>query len=189
MRTIFTVILCLSSIISYAQSLRLILAANVRYSTDNITNSYILSPEQESKGFFERIEMFEIDNSLYFRIEDGKYNPSGVAENGFTDTIWFGIRDLTFEWIDPTRNQGILFKGKCYIKQQDRTIPFSLTLNGSNTDVNLSIGRNVKILKTIENYDINRLFVLGKEISNYNTNPQSSSTRSSHQKQKPTLTK
>lgn len=189
MRIIFAFILCLCSLVNHAQSISPLMSAGVKYSINDTNNSYFLSPDQASKGYYENIELLEIDNTLVLRSEEGKSNEYGFVDEGSVHSIMFKITNLTYEWIDPVRQEGVLFKGICSNKQLGYDLPLILRFNISGDDV-LSVGHNVKTLYEVRNYDLNKLFVLGKEVRrNNNATPSNTYKKNIIKKHKPKLTK
>lgn len=188
MKTIFTFIILFIGLVTQAQSITPLMSAGVKYSMNDTNNTYFLSPKQVSDGFFESVELLEIDNTLVLRCADGKSNEYGFVEEGSEHSIMFKISGLTFEWIDPVRQDGILFKGTCSSNQLSYDLPFSLRFNPSGNDI-LTVGHNVKTLNEVRNYDLNRLFEIGKETTKKNSTPSATYKKTITKKHKPKLTK
>ena len=189
MRLVFSCILLIIGMITHAQNIIPIMSAGVKFSKNDTNNTFFLSPNQVSKGFYENIELLEIDNTLVLRCEEGQVNEYGFVNDDSTHSIMFKISNLTYEWIDPVRKEGILFNGICSSKQLGYDLPFVLRFNISGSDI-LSVGHNVKTLDEVRNYDLSRLFEFGKEISNkpVNTSPKEYKQKVT-KKHKPKLTK
>lgn len=186
------VIFCISLIIgmiSHAQDITPIMSAGVKFSKNDTNNTFFLSPDQVSKGFYESIELMEIDNTLVLRCEDGKVNEYGFVEENTTHSIMFKISNLTYQWIDPVKKEGILFQGTCSNKKLGYDLPFVLRFNIVGSDV-LSVGHNVKTIDEVRNYNLNRLFYFGKEVTTRKTtSSQSEYKQKVTKKHKPKLTK
>lgn len=189
MRAVFSCIMFLFGMITYAQNIIPIMSAGVKFSKNDTNNTFFLSPDQISKGFYENIELLEIENTLVLRCEEGKVNEYGFINEDSMHSIMFKISNLTYEWIDPVRKEGILFKGMCSSKQLEYDLPFVLRFNISGSDI-LSVGHNVKNIDEVRNYDISRLFEIGKEVSNNNVSTSKTEYKQKViKKHKPKLTK
>lgn len=189
MRIVISCILLIIGAISYAQNVTPIMSAGIKFSKNDTDNTFFLSPGQVSKGFYENIEIMEIENTLVLRCEEGKINEYGFVDENSMRTIMFKISNLTYEWIDSIRQEGILLKGICSNKQLGYDLPFTLRFNISGSDI-LSVGHNVKTLGEVRNYDLNRLFELGTEaVNNSSTIPDRVVKDKVIKKHKPKLTK
>lgn len=189
MKTLVAFILLAISVVAQAQSITPLMSAGVKYSKLDRDNTPLLSPEKASEGFYERVELLEIDNTLVLRCEEGKSDEYGFVDEEFMHSIMFKVSDLTYEWIDPVRQEGVLLKGTCSNKQLGYDLPFVLRFNISGSDI-LSVGQNVKTLGEVRNYDLNRLFELGTEALNkIATSPKASFKKKVIKKHKPKLTK
>lgn len=189
MRSISFLIILTIGIIAQAQSVIPLMSAGVRCSMFNRDNSYVLSPEMVAEGNYERVELLEIDNTLVLRCEEGKSNEYGFIEDESRHSIMFKISNLTYEWIDSYRQEGILFKGICSNKQLGYDLPFVLCFNISDSDI-LAVGDNVKTLGEVRNYDLNRLFEYGKVVVHNSTStPKTDYKKKVIGKHKPKLTK
>lgn len=189
MRTFVAFILFAISVAAEAHSITPLMFANVKYSKLEGDNKPLLSPEKVSEGFYENVELLEIDNTLVLRCEEGKSDEYGFVDEESMHSIMFKVSDLTYEWIDPVRQEGVLLKGTCSNKQLGYDLPFVLRFNISGSDI-LSVGQNVKTLGEVRNYDLNRLFELGTEALNkIATSPKASFKKKVIKKHKPKLTK
>ena len=189
MRELLTLTLLCISIITQAQSIVPLMFAQVQYSINHKNNTCFLSPKKIAEGYFESVELLEIDSTLILRCVDGKSNEHGFIENGSEHSIMFKISELTYEWSDPIKQDGILFKGTCYSNLLDCVLPFSLYLNSTGNDI-LTVGYNEKTLKEVKNFDLNRLFEIGREVNKKNSStPSTSYKKIITKKHKPELTK
>ncbi len=189
MKTLVIFILFAISVAVHAQSIKPLMSASVKYSILERDNKPLLSQGKVSEGFYENVELLEIDNTLVLRCEEGKSNEYGFVEEDSMHSIMFKISGLTYEWIDPVRQEGVLLKGTCSNKQLGYDLPFTLRFNISGSDI-LSVGQNVKTLGEVRNYDLNRLFELGTEAVNKTTaTPKVSFKKKVIKKHKPKLTK
>lgn len=148
MKPFVIVIFASMSVVAQAQSITPLMSANVKYSKLDTDNKHkpLLSPEKTAEGFFENVELLEIDNTLALRCEEGKSNEYGFIDEGSMHSIMFKISGLTYEWIDPIRQEGVLLKGTCSNNQLGYDLPFVLRFNISDPDI-LSVGHNVKTLE------------------------------------------
>lgn len=187
---IFTYFILLTiSVIAPAQTITPLMFASVKSSKLERDNTPLLSADKVREGYYESVELLEIDNTLVLWCEEGKSNERGFVEEGSRHSIMFKISGLTYEWIDPARQEGILLKGICSNKQLGYDLPFVLRFNLSGSDI-LSIGQNVKVLGEVRNYDLNRLFVLGTEVANNSyTEPKTALNKKVIKQHKPKLTK
>lgn len=189
MKKLLTLILLFISIIAQSQSVVPLMFAQVQYSKNDKNDTYFLSPKQVAEGYFESVELLELDHTLVLRCVEGKSDEYGIVENGSEHSIMFKISNLTYEWSNPIKQDGILFKGTCFSNLLNYDLPFSLYLNSTGNDI-LVVGNNVKILNEVKNFNLNRLFEIGKE----GNNKKSSSSTTSYKKiinkkHKPKLTK
>lgn len=192
MRALVTFILSFISIIINAQSVKPIMWANVLHSKHDINSTYFLSPDKAKEGYYETIEILEIDNTLVLRYEQGKANENGFIEPNSVHSIMFKISNLTYEWINTfNQEEGILFTGICSHKKLEYDLPFTMKFVGPDFDV-LTIGHNVKTLGEVRNYNIERLFDFGidKDVENKKSpSPQTTNKKKVIKKHKPKLIK
>lgn len=189
MKTVVAFILLVIGVIGHAQSVKPLMSAGVKYSKLEEDNKPLLSPEKASVGFYERVELLEIDNTLVLRCEEGKSDEHGFVDEDTMHSIMFKISGLTYEWIDSIRQEGILLKGTCSNKQLGYDLPFVLRFNISGSDM-LFVGQNVKTLGEVRNYDLNRLFEFGTEaVNKTTTTPRATFKKKIIKKHKPKLTK
>lgn len=189
MRLISASILLAIGIALQAQSIKPLMSASVNCTKLISNNKYLFSPEMASEGFYENVELLEIDNTLVLRCEDGKSDENGFVDPDSQHSIMFKISNLTFEWIDPVKQEGIIFKGISSNNQLGYDLPFVLQFSAYGPDI-LTVGKNIKTLGEVRNHDINRLFEIGKEIVKSKT----SATETTYKKKiitkhKPELTK
>ena len=187
---IFTYFILLTiSVIAPAQTITPLMSASVKSSKLERDNTPILSADKVREGYYESVELLEIDNTLVLRCEEGKSNERGFVEEDSRHSIMFKVSGLTYEWIDPVKQEGVLFKGTCSSKQLGYDLPFVLQFNATGSDM-LSVGQNVKALGEVRNYDLNRLFELGTETGNKTTTtPKASFKKKVIKIHKPKLTK
>lgn len=145
MKTFVTFIILTMSMAAQAQSVIPLMFANVKYSKLEDDNKPLLSPEKKSEGFYENVELLEIENTLVLRCEEGKFDEHGFVTEGSMHSIMFKVSGLTDEWIDSVKQEGVLFKGTCSSKQLGYDLPFVLQFNATGSDM-LSVGQNVKAL-------------------------------------------
>ena len=189
MKTFVAFILVAISVVAQAQSIKPLMSASVKYSMLEQDNKPLLSPEKVSEGFYENVELLEIDNTLVLWCEEGKSDEYGFVNENSRHSIMFKVSGLTYEWIDPVKQEGVLFKGTCSSKQLGYDLPFVLQFNAAGSDM-LSVGQNLKTLGEVRNYDLNRLFELGAESVNKTaTIPKKSFNKMVIKKHKPKLTK
>ena len=189
MKTFVAFIILTMSMAAQVQSVIPLMFANVKYSKLEDGNKPLLSPEKKSEGFYENVKLLEIENTLIFRCEKGKSDEHGFVTEDSMHPIMFKVSGLTYEWIDPVKQEGVLFKGTCSSKQLGYDLPFVLQFNATGSDM-LSVGQNVKALGEVRNYDLNRLFELGTEAVNKTTTTSKASFKKKVIKiHKPKLTK
>ena len=61
-------------------------------------NKPLLSPEKVSEGFYENVELLEIDNTLVLRCEEGKSDEHGFVNENSRHSIMFKVSGQTYEW-------------------------------------------------------------------------------------------
>lgn len=189
MKIFVALIILTMSLAAQARSVIPLMFANVKYSKLEDDNKLLLSPAKVSDGFYENVELLEIDNTLVLRCEEGRSDEHGFVDEGSMHSIMFKVSGLTYEWIDPVRQEGVLLKGTCSNKQLGYDLPFVLQFNATGSDM-LSVGQNVKTLGEVHNYDLDRLFELGTEaITKTAATPKASIKKKVIRKHKPKLTK
>ena len=189
MKIFVALIILTMSLAAQARSVIPLMFANVKYSKLEDDNKLLLSPAKVSDGFYENVELLEIDNTLVLRCEEGRSDEHGFVDEGSMHSIMFKVSGLTYEWIDPVRQEGVLLKGTCSNKQLGYDLPFVLQFNATGSGM-LSVGQNVKALGEVRNYDLNRLFELGTEAVNKTTTTSKASFKKKVIKiHKPKLTK
>ena len=189
MKTFVAFIILTMSMAAQAQSVIPLMFANVKYSKLEDGNKPLLSPEKKLEGFYENVELLEIENTLVLRCEEGKSDEHGFVTEDSMHSIRFQVSGLTSEWRDTASHVGVLCNGTCSTKRLGYDLTFVLQFNATGSDM-LYVGQNVKALGEVRNYDLNRLFELGTEaVNNTTTTSKASFKKKVIKIHKPKLTK